>query len=142
MMRCLVKAWGSDSIDALELGIALQKVYGIEIDEDDDSIADHFKSVRALADFIRGTRRCSIERRPAKRFGRSLSISWSRCSNSLQGRDQRSHLYDDLGIDSIDAVDLIVRLKELTGKKVEPEEFKEIRTVTDVVDAIEGLLKS
>lgn len=52
-----------------------------------------------------------------------------------------SQLYDELDIDSIDAVDLIVRLKELTGKKVEPEEFKEIRTVSDVVDAIEALVK-
>ena len=51
-----------------------------------------------------------------------------------------AHLYDDLDIDSIDAVDLIVRLKELTGRKVSPEEFKAVRTVADVVDAIEKLL--
>ena len=54
---------------------------------------------------------------------------------------REASLYDDLDIDSIDAVDLIVRLKELTGKKVDPEEFKEIRTVDDVVSAIEGLLR-
>lgn len=53
-----------------------------------------------------------------------------------------AHLYDDLDIDSIDAVDLIVRLKELTGRKVSPEEFKAVRTVADVVDAIEKLLRS
>ena len=53
-----------------------------------------------------------------------------------------AQLYDDLDIDSIDAVDLIVRLKELTGRKVEPEDFKEIRTVEDVVDTIESLLKT
>jgi acyl carrier protein len=52
-----------------------------------------------------------------------------------------ANLADDLDIDSIDAVDLIVRLKELTGKKVGPEDFKEIRTVDDVISAIEGLLK-
>ena len=52
-----------------------------------------------------------------------------------------SSLYDDLDIDSIDAVDLIVRLKELTGKKVDPDDFKEIRTVNDVISAIEGLLR-
>jgi acyl carrier protein len=52
-----------------------------------------------------------------------------------------AQLYDDLDIDSIDAVDLIVRLKELTGRKVDPEDFKEIRTVRDVVDAVEGLLR-
>jgi len=51
-------------------------------------------------------------------------------------------LYDDLDIDSIDAVDLIVRLKDLTGRKVSPEEFKAVRTVGDVVAAIEKLLRN
>ncbi len=51
-----------------------------------------------------------------------------------------AQLYDDLDIDSIDAVDLIVRLKELTGKKIKPEEFKNVRTVEDVVKAIEQLM--
>lgn len=50
------------------------------------------------------------------------------------------HLADDLDIDSIDAVDLIVRLKELTGKKIAPEEFKNVRTVGDVVTAIEKVV--
>jgi len=45
-------------------------------------------------------------------------------------------LYEDLDIDSIDAVDLIVKLKEITGKKLQPSDFKEVRTVQDVVDAV------
>ena len=52
-----------------------------------------------------------------------------------------AHLYDDLDIDSSDAVDLIVRLKEITGRKVSPEEFKAVRTVDDIVTAIENLLR-
>ena len=51
-----------------------------------------------------------------------------------------ANLYEDLDIDSIDAVDLIVKLKEITGKKPKPEEFKMVRTVNDVVDAVEKLL--
>ncbi|WGL15281.1 acyl carrier protein [Microbulbifer bruguierae] len=51
-----------------------------------------------------------------------------------------AHLSDDLDIDSIDAVDLIVRLKELTGKKIAPEEFKNVRTVGDVMSAIEKVV--
>ncbi|MFV8782825.1 acyl carrier protein [Microbulbifer sp. SA54] len=51
-----------------------------------------------------------------------------------------AHLSDDLDIDSIDAVDLIVRLKELTGRKIAPEEFKNVRTVGDVVTAIEKVM--
>ena len=52
----------------------------------------------------------------------------------------QSNLYTDLDIDSIDAVDLVVRLKEETGKRIQPEVFKSVRTVQDVVDALTGLL--
>ncbi|GAB7127069.1 acyl carrier protein [Silvimonas sp. JCM 19000] len=47
-----------------------------------------------------------------------------------------ARLYEDLDIDSIDAVDLIVRLKQATGKKMAPEAFKAVRTVEDVVEAV------
>lgn len=48
----------------------------------------------------------------------------------------KARLYEDLDFDSIDAVDMIVRLKELTGKAVKPEDFKSARTIGDVVDAV------
>jgi len=44
-----------------------------------------------------------------------------------------ARLFEDLDIDSIDAIDMIVRLKEITGKKVPPDRFKEVRTVGDIV---------
>ncbi|GAA0786537.1 MULTISPECIES: acyl carrier protein [Pseudomonadati] len=50
-------------------------------------------------------------------------------------------LYQDLDLDSIDAVDLVIKLQQLTGKKIQPEEFKAVRSVSDVVDAIDGLMK-
>jgi acyl carrier protein len=49
-------------------------------------------------------------------------------------------LKDDLDIDSIDAVDLIVQLKPLVGKRLQPEAFKSVRTVQDVVDALHRLV--
>ncbi|MEX0806865.1 MAG: acyl carrier protein [Candidatus Binatia bacterium] len=52
----------------------------------------------------------------------------------------KANLYTDLDIDSIDAVDLAVKLKQLTGKRLQPEVFKSVRTVQDVVDALDGLL--
>jgi acyl carrier protein len=52
-----------------------------------------------------------------------------------------ANLYSDLDIDSIDAVDLAVKLKELTGKRLQPEVFKSVRTVQDVVDALTVLLE-
>jgi acyl carrier protein len=51
-----------------------------------------------------------------------------------------ANLYSDLDIDSIDAVDLAVKLKQLTGKRLQPEVFRSVRTVQDVVDALTGLL--
>ncbi len=53
-----------------------------------------------------------------------------------------SRLYDDLDIDSIDAVDLIVKLKPLVGKRLQPEAFKSVRTLQDVVDALHSLLNA
>lgn len=51
-----------------------------------------------------------------------------------------ARLYEDLDIDSIDAVDLVVQLKEVTGRKIDPEQFKAVRTVGDVVDAIHAMM--
>ncbi|MCW8195261.1 acyl carrier protein [Proteobacteria bacterium 005FR1] len=52
-----------------------------------------------------------------------------------------SHLYQDLDIDSIDAVDLVVEIKKITGKKIKPEDFKNVRTVGDIVDAVCELMQ-
>ena len=49
-------------------------------------------------------------------------------------------LYDDLDIDSIDAIDLIIELKSYTGKRIPPEVFKSIKTVGDIVNKISELL--
>ena len=53
-----------------------------------------------------------------------------------------ARLYDDLDLDSIDAVDLAARLQELTKKRIRPEQFKAVRTVADVVDAVEQMLRA
>ncbi len=50
-----------------------------------------------------------------------------------------AQLYDQLDIDSIDAVDLIAKLTEITGIRVEPEQFKSVETVQDVVEIIYAL---
>lgn len=52
-----------------------------------------------------------------------------------------ANLFNDLELDSVDAVDLAVRLQQHTGKKVSPAEFKQIRTVGDVVNAIVKLMQ-
>ncbi|MGH8519446.1 MAG: acyl carrier protein [Panacagrimonas sp.] len=51
-----------------------------------------------------------------------------------------AQLYQDLDIDSIDAIDLILKLKEMTGRKIQPEQFKHVRSVADVVRAVEAMM--
>lgn len=54
----------------------------------------------------------------------------------------QANLYTELDIDSIDAVDLVLKLKEFTGQKIQPQQFKHVRTVGDVVDAVMAILAS
>ena len=52
-----------------------------------------------------------------------------------------ANLFTDLDLDSIDAVELAIQLQDLAGRRVKAEEFKSVRTVGDVVDAIHGILQ-
>ncbi|MCO7216666.1 MULTISPECIES: acyl carrier protein [unclassified Halomonas] len=52
-----------------------------------------------------------------------------------------ARLYEDLDIDSIDAVDLVVELKQFTGRRIDPEAFKSVRSIDDVVNAVDQLMR-
>jgi acyl carrier protein len=51
-----------------------------------------------------------------------------------------ARLFEDLDLDSIDAVDLVVKLQEYTGRRIAPADFKSVRTIGDVVDKIHAQL--
>lgn len=53
-----------------------------------------------------------------------------------------AHLADDLDIDSIDAVDLIAELRDMLPRKIEPEEFKTVATIGDVVRVLQSLVST
>ncbi len=53
-----------------------------------------------------------------------------------------ARLAEDLDLDSIDAIDMAVKIQELTGKRVEEDQLREIRTVADVVRVIESMLET
>lgn len=53
-----------------------------------------------------------------------------------------ANIYADLDIDSIDVVDLVVRLRTETGKVIQPENFKQVRTINDLTDALEDMMQS
>jgi acyl carrier protein len=51
-------------------------------------------------------------------------------------------LFEELDLDSIDAVDLVVKLQDLTGRRIKPEAFKTVRTVGDVVECVHALMNT
>jgi acyl carrier protein len=51
-----------------------------------------------------------------------------------------ANLFQDLDLDSIDGVDLAIKLQEMTGKRIKPDDFKTVRTVSDVVAVVQRLL--
>ena len=51
-------------------------------------------------------------------------------------------LYEDLDIDSIDAVDLIIELKSFTGLVIDPDNFKSVKTIEDVINIVCKLLEN
>ena len=50
-----------------------------------------------------------------------------------------SKFYDDLDLDSIDAIDLIGRMQAILGERINPEHFKSVLTVGDVVAIVEEM---
>ncbi|MBB6247727.1 acyl carrier protein [Rhodanobacter sp. A1T4] len=51
-----------------------------------------------------------------------------------------AHLFTELELDSIDAVDLAIQVQEMTGMRIKPEDFKSVRTVGDVIATVRTLL--
>lgn len=53
-----------------------------------------------------------------------------------------ARLNEDLEIDSIDAVDLLDRMRRLTGRKISADDFRSVRTVGDLVTAVRAVLQA
>jgi len=52
----------------------------------------------------------------------------------------QAHLINDLDLDSLDAIDMAVKLEEITGHRVAEDKLKAIRTVSDVVTLIDSIV--
>ncbi len=52
-----------------------------------------------------------------------------------------SKVFEDLDLDSIDAIDLVARLQQLTGRRVEEDSLREVRTVSDIVGLVTDQLE-
>ncbi|MEE9344095.1 MAG: acyl carrier protein [Methylococcales bacterium] len=47
---------------------------------------------------------------------------------------------EELDVDSIDAVDMLVKIHEMTGKRIKPEDFKSVVNIGDIVDALDNII--
>jgi acyl carrier protein len=52
----------------------------------------------------------------------------------------RSSTLKELDVDSIDAVDMLVKIHEMTGKRIKPEDFKSVVNIGDIVDALDNII--
>lgn len=73
-------------------------------------------------------------------LGKLKSIFAETFEISPETVEMETHLFEDLDLDSIDAVDLAIKLQTMTGKRIKPEDFKSVRTVGDVVGVAQILL--
>ena len=128
---------GLDSIDALELGMAISKRYQIKLSKDRDENTKHFKNVEALATLI-------LE----------LTNKWSKMTRqeinkmvidtlkeafdlSVEDLAPNAKLYEDLDLDSLDAIDLAVKLKNDTGLTLDEDEMRSLVELSDLMDLLE-----
>ena len=103
---------GLDSIDALELGIALKKKF----------LAEGWRKL-TKDELFSALKKILVE---------DFDIEESKITPDAS-------IADDLELDSIDAVDMIVKLKPLLDSAIEPAVFKSVRTVQDVVDVLQPI---
>ena len=127
---------GLDSIDALELGMALKRKYDITLESNKEENQKYFYSVSTLADFVESKEKFTKE----QIFDELKKILVEELEINDGDIVPEANLFEDLDLDSIDAVDIAVRMQKFTDKKLSPAEFKKIRTVNDVVEAVYGLL--
>jgi len=127
---------GLDSVDALELGLAVQKTFGLQLDGEQTQLRDHFESVATLAHFIR-TQTGEAYFMPEQEIRDLLTEALGSFFEIEPERIKpETNLYEDLELDSIDAIDLIDHIKRKTGHKLQAEDFRNVRTVDDVVQAV------
>lgn len=135
----LVDDYGLDSVDLLELAMALGKKYGVEFEDGSDENIAAFTSIRSLSAHVDANRVQNIE--PAKSFdeiafqevvgGLSEMFGFS-----LESLNRDTQLVEELDLDSLDALDLVVRLQDTMDTRIPDERLVELRTIGDVVDVI------
>ena len=121
---------GLDSIDALELGMAVKKRFGVNLSgttEENRSLYPHSEA-GGLTAMEKMTREELYQE-----VAETLAHLFEADPESIK---PEARLAEDLELDSIDAIDLIVHMQKKTGERFRPEDFQHVKTVQDVVDTL------
>ena len=140
----LIESYGLDSIDVLELAMAIDRKYGVEFEEGDEKNAEYFHSVESLAAHISEHRTDEdgdgggddnpYDGRKAEIYDEIVSGLIELFDFSRAELTPQSHLIEDLGLDSLDALDLVVQLQDRFGARVPEDRLTELETIDDVVE--------
>ena len=130
---------GLDSIDAMELGMAVKKAFGVSFSSNPADNKQIFRSVKTLADYVEPQQKASdMTDADSEKTTKDILVAEFACDPAALRPEV--NLFTDLDLDSIDAVDLCMRLQQETKKKVTPEDFRQIRTLADVTKAVSKLV--
>ncbi len=139
----LVEDYGLDSIDLLELAMAISRKYGVEFKDGSEENVVHFASLRALARHVEANREVeataaapTAEERAFQEITNGLSEMFGMSVDTL---DNDTKLVEDLDLDSLDALDLVVRLQDKLGARIPDDRLMELRTIGDVVRVVTEL---
>lgn len=142
----LVDRYGLDSIDFLELAMVITKTYGVDFAEGDDANSQHFASVRTLAAHVDAKRDDSKSASPPaasdeERVFAEIKAGLREMCEIPDNLTRETRLIDDLGLDSLDALDLVGRLQDTFNARISDEHLADLKTVGDVIDISLELLR-
>ncbi|WP_249755631.1 phosphopantetheine-binding protein [Microvenator marinus] len=141
----LVEDYGLDSVDLLELAMAIGRRYGIEFQDGSEENALVFRSIRTLAAHVEANHvpaedpQLTFEQLAFQEIVNGLSDMFGFPPETLSRHTQ---LVEELDLDSLDALDLIVRLQDKLGARIPDSRLMELRTIGDVVDIVVELNES
>ena len=130
---------GLDSVDALEIAMAIKRRWGVDFEAQGANNQEVFASLANLAAFVDARREGSGDDPDAELFAEVQASFVEMFELSPEQVTRSAKLVDDLDLDSIDALDMMARLQELAGQRVPEERLQEIVTVGDVVDLCASL---
>ena len=130
-----------DSIDGLELAVAIKRRYGVEFVDGDENNNTIFRTVRNLANHVRAHRdKPPHSARSEQIFQVVADTICDLFEFSPDDIHLETRLVEDLDLDSIDALDMVVKLQDYTGKRITEEALKKVRTIGQIVTLVEELL--